>query len=382
MIRRMSNPWKPAVIGNSRPRRGCAILRGRVTGSPQIQSVRIGSVTLAGPIVLAPMAGYTDLPFRRICRRMGAGAVYTELVSVDGLVRGSIQTLHMLSGDPAERPAAAHLYGSDPAVFAEAAAIVERMGRFDWIDINAGCPVPKVVRRGAGAGLLKKPERLFEIVRAVRGAVKLPVTVKTRIGASREMFNIDDVARGVADAGAEALALHARFTADRHSGPADWDTIARVKAASGPMLVIGNGGVTTPAQAVEFLARYGVDAVMIGRAAIGNPWFFAQSSAILEGREAPAPPSPLERRAMMMEHLAAQIALAQTLFQNRRRKVDPEEIASRQFRAHLVKYVSGLPGAAAMRRRLNDVRSPADVAAAMDLAIGGGAGPADLRPSG
>ncbi|MBM4154241.1 MAG: tRNA dihydrouridine synthase DusB [Lentisphaerae bacterium] len=343
-----------------------------MTGNAQRPPIRIGGVTLAGPVVLAPMAGYTDLPFRRICRRMGAGAVYTELVSVDGLVRGSVQTLHMLSGDPAERPAAAHLYGSDPAVFAEAAAIVERMDRFDWIDINAGCPVPKVVRRGAGAGLLKKPERLFEIVRAVRAAVKLPVTVKTRIGASKDLFNIDDVARGVADAGADALALHARFTVDRHSGPADWETIARIKAGAGRMLVIGNGGVTTPAQAVEFLGRHGVDAVMIGRAAIGNPWFFAQAAAILDGGAAPPPPAPSERRAMMLEHLGAQIEFARTLFQNRRKKVDPEEIASRQFRAHLVKYVSGLPGAAAMRRRLNDVRSPADVEAAMDLALRGG----------
>lgn len=340
-----------------------------MTDALQIPPVRIGGVTLAGPVVLAPMAGYTDLPFRRICRRMGAGAVYTELVSVDGLVRGSIQTRHMLSGDPAERPAAAHLYGSDPAVFAEAAAIVEAMGVFDWIDINAGCPVPKVVRRGAGAGLLKTPDRLFEIVRAVRAAVKMPVTVKTRIGASRELFNIDDVARGIADAGADALALHARFTVDRHSGPADWDTIARIKAAAGRMLMIGNGGVTTPAQAVEFLHRYGVDAVMVGRAAIGNPWFFAGTAAILAGCTPPSPPSPGERRALMMEHLAAQVALAETLFQGRRRRHDPAEIASRQFRAHLVKYVSGLPGAAAMRRRLNDVRSPADVDAAMNLAI-------------
>jgi tRNA-dihydrouridine synthase len=147
------------------------------------------------------------------------------------------------------------------------------------------------------------------------------------------------------------------------------------------MLVIGNGGVTTPAQAVDFLARYGVDAVMIGRAAIGNPWFFAQADAILAGRTPPPPPALEERRAMMLEHLGAQIELAGTLFQNRRKKVDPGEIAARQFRAHLVKYASGLPGAAAMRRRLNDVRSPADVAAAMDLAIGGGAGPADLQPS-
>jgi len=340
-----------------------------IPGTSHSPEIRIGGVRLAGPVVLAPMAGYTDLPFRRLCRRMGAGAVYTELVSVDGLVRGSVQTLHMLSGDPAERPAAAHLYGSDPAVFAEAAAIVERMGRFDWIDINAGCPVPKVVRRGAGAGLLKTPDRLFDIVRAVRAAVKLPVTVKTRIGASREMFNIDEVARGIADAGADALALHARFTVDRHSGPADWDAIARIKAAAGRMPVIGNGGVTSPAQALEFLRRYGVDAVMIGRAAIGNPWFFAQTAALLEGRDPPPPPGPAERRDAMMEHLAAQIALAETLFQNRRKKFDPAEIAARQFRAHLVKYVGGLPGAAAMRRKLNDIRSPADVIAAMDLAI-------------
>ena len=340
------------------------MLRGRMS-DPQHPAPRVGGAIFDGPIVLAPMAGYTDLPFRRICRRMGAGAVSTELVSVDGLVRSSIQTLHMLSSDPAERPVAAHLYGHDPAVFAEAAVLVEQMGRFDWIDINAGCPVPKVVRRGAGAGLLKTPERLFAIVSAVRNAVKLPVSVKTRIGASREQFNIAEVARGIEDAGADALALHARFTVDRHSGPADWDTIARIKAAARRMTVIGNGGVTTPAQAIEFLARYGVDAVMVGRAAIGNPWFFAGTSALLAGREPPPGPTLEERRALMMEHLKAQIELAASLFQGRRRRHDPAEIAARQFRAHLVRYVAGLPGATETKRRLNAIRSPDDVRDAM-----------------
>lgn len=335
---------------------------------PASPSLTIGGVRIDPPVVLAPMAGYTDLAFRLLCRRYGAGLVYTELVSVDGLVRSSRATMHLLESDPAERPVVAHLYGSDPAVFAEAARIVEGLGRFALIDINAGCPVPKVVRRGAGAGLVRDPPRLAAIVRAVKAAVRLPVTVKTRIGASPNHCNALELTRIVEEAGADALALHARFTSERHSGPADWDLIARVKAER-RIPVIGNGGLTAPAQAVDHLRRYGVDGVMIGRAAMGNPWIFREVVAELAGTACARPPLE-ERRAVMFEHLERTVALARMEGKCKRKRVNPDEAGARYFRAHLIRYLCGLRGLTELKRRMNDIHSTADVRAAMDMVFG------------
>ncbi len=315
------------------------------------------------------MAGYTELPFRMFCRRMGAGAVYTELTSVDGLVRNSPSTWHLLATNPEERPVAAHLYGSEPAVFAEAAARVAARGGFDWIDVNAGCPVPKVVRRGAGAGLMLDPDRLAAVVRAIRAAVSLPVTVKTRIGPRPDRIVIFDLAAALAEAGVAALAIHARPTSARHSGEAEWDLIGEVKRRHPGVPIIGNGGLTTPRQAVDHLRRYGVDAVMIGRAALGRPWFFAEAAALAAGRPPPAPPSLPELRGLILEHLAGLIELERRHPPARRRHA-PEQIAACRLRAHLVRYVAGLPGAADLKRRLNSVRSPADLESALAPVFG------------
>jgi nifR3 family TIM-barrel protein len=314
------------------------------------------------PFLLAPMAGYTHRPFRLLCRRLGAGLVYTELTSVDGLVREAPAAWHMLATDPGERPVAAHLYGRDPETFARAAAMVEARGGFDLIDINAGCPVPKVVARGAGAGLLKEPKRLFAIVRAVRAAVSLPVTVKTRIGWSARAPDLLDLARGLEEAGAEALALHARPTKQRHSGEADWEAIAAVRQVL-RIPVIGNGGVRTPEEAMTRLRESGVDAVMIGRGALGNPWIFEGAAARWHGQE-PRRPSLAERRAVALEHLDGLVRLAhEETTWRRRSRFEPETAGARRFRGHLVHYFSGFPGATQMRRHLNEVRSPADIAA-------------------
>ncbi len=324
----------------------------------QIRGLQIDS-----PVILAPMAAYTDLPFRRLCRQMGAGLVYTELTSVDGLVRDSAATWHLLATDSAERPVAAHLYGHDPETFARAAAMVEARGGFDLIDINAGCPVPKVVRRGAGAGLLKEPERLYAVVRAVRAAVALPVTVKTRIGMSEHGAPILEIARAIEEAGADALALHARFTSARHAGPADWDRIAEVKRAL-HIPVIGNGGIRTPEEAVARLRESGADAVMIGRGALGNPWLFDGCAAALRG-DSWTPPTFEDRRAVALEHLHGLVRLArdEVAFRKRSRaRFDPETAAARRFRGHLIHYFLGFRGVKEMKRRLNDVRSPADIA--------------------
>ncbi len=338
-----------------------------MTVSSDIPRLRVGSLEADLPFVLAPMAGYTDLPFRRLARRLGAGWGVTELVSVDGLARNSPATRVMLSSHPEERPCVAHFYGCDPELFARAAAEAEASGSFAGVDINAGCPVPKVLRRGAGAGLIKTPDRLCDIVRAMKRATSLPVTVKTRMGAAPGGSQVTlDLVRRIEDAGADGIALHARYTSARHQGPADWDVIAQVKRAL-RIPVIGNGGVTGAAQAIDVLRTHGVDGVMIGRAAIGNPWIFQELRARVRG-EAWRPPSHAERRALMAEHLAMQVEWAEReLAARRRKKADADMLGARRFRAHLIKYFSGMRGVVDMKRGLNDIASSADVLRAMDL---------------
>lgn len=316
------------------------------------------------------MAGYTDLPFRRLCRRMGAGAVYTELVSVDGLVRNSPSTWHLLQTDPAERPVAAHLYGHDPAVFAEAAVRVAKRGGFDWIDINAGCPMPKVVRRGAGAGLMLTLDRLAAIVRAILDAVPMAVTIKTRIGPCPDRVVIFDLAAAVEEAGASALAIHARSTSRRHGGPADWDLIAEVKGRCRRMAVIGNGGIQTAEQAADHLRRYGVDGVMIGRAALGRPWLFEQANAAAAGVALPADPDDASVRQMILDHLRELIGVERRHPVAGRRRHDPERVAAGRMRAHLVRYAAGRPGASEMKRQLNSVRTAADIERVLAFVFG------------
>lgn len=337
-----------------------------MTPLTSIPALRIGSLVADLPFVLAPMAGYTDLPFRRLARRLGAGWGVTELVSVDGLARNSPATRVMLSSHAEEQPCVAHFYGVDPDLFARAAADAEAGGGFAGVDVNAGCPVPKVLRRGAGAGLIKTPDRLCEIVRAMKRATSLPVTVKTRIGATPGGGRVTvDFMRRIEDAGADGLALHARYTSARHNGPADWDLIGQVKAAL-RIPVIGNGGVTTAAQAMDYLRTYGVDGVMIGRAAIGNPWIFGELRARARG-EPWQPPTRAERRALIAEHLAGQVEWAEReLGARRRKKADADNLGARRFRAHLVKYLAGLRGVVEMKRGLNDIASSTDVLRAVD----------------
>ncbi len=325
---------------------------------------------LASPFILAPMAGYTDLPFRRICRRFGAGAVYTELVSVDGLVRRSPATWQLLATLPDERPVYAHLYGADPDVFSAAATMIAPLGRFDGIDVNAGCPMPKVVRRGAGAGLMLDPARLAMIVRAIRAAAPLPVSVKTRIGPCADRVLIFEIAAAIEESGADALAIHARTTDVRHRGPAAWELIAEVKRRHPRLTVIGNGGIGNGAQAVERLRSSGVDAVMIGRGAIGRPWVFRDAAAALAGAPTPPPPEPEELRALIREHFAGLLELERAHPLARRRRHPPEHIAACRFRAHLLRYASGRPGAADLRRRLNAMRSPEAVEEGLALLFG------------
>lgn len=239
--------------------------------------MKIGNIDLGErPIGLAPMEDVTDPSFRLICREQGADMVYTEFVSAEALVRNIPSTLRKLSIDRAERPAAIQIYGREPEPMAEAARMAAE-ARPDFIDINFGCPVKKVAGKGAGAGLLRDVPKMLEITRAVVKAVDLPVTVKTRLGWDCNSKIIVDLAEQLQDCGIQALTVHGRTRSQMYTGEADWEEIARIK--DNPRLhipLIGNGDITTPEKAREAFDRYGVDGILVGRAAIGAPWIFSE----------------------------------------------------------------------------------------------------------
>lgn len=238
-------------------------------------------------LYLAPMEDVTDPAFRLLCKRFGADRVYTEFVNADALVRDVASTVRKLQISDAERPVAIQIYGKDPVAMADAAQIVEQ-AKPDFIDINFGCPVKKVAGKGAGAGLLQTPDRLLEITRAVVNAVQTPVTVKTRLGWDEQHLIIVDLAEALQDCGIAELAIHGRTRSQMYRGDADWTLIGEVK--NNPRMhipIIGNGDVTTPERARECFDRYGVDAIMIGRATFGCPWIFEDMRFGLEEKEVP-----------------------------------------------------------------------------------------------
>lgn len=239
------------------------------------------------PVMLAPMEDVTDQSFRLICKEQGADMTYTEFVSADALIRNIAATTRKLSISPGERPTAIQIYGREVGPMVEAARIVEEAGP-DILDINFGCPVKKVAGKGAGAGMLRDIPRMLEITRAVVDAVKIPVTVKTRLGWDHNSKIIVDLAEQLQDCGIQAITVHGRTRSQMYTGEADWEEIARVKA--NPRLkipVIGNGDITTPGRLVQAFDRYGVDGVMVGRASIGAPWIFRQMTGLLRNGEIP-----------------------------------------------------------------------------------------------
>lgn len=244
--------------------------------------MNIGNIQLGDrPVMLAPMEDVTDRSFRLICKEQGADMVYTEFVSADALIRDIPATVRKLTIDPGERPTAIQIYGRETGPMVEAAKIVKAAGP-DILDINFGCPVKKVAGKGAGAGMLRDIPRMLEITRAVVDAVKIPVTVKTRLGWDHESKIIVDLAEQLQDCGIQALTVHGRTRSQMYTGSADWEMIARVK--ENPRLripVIGNGDITTPELARDAFSRYGVDGVMVGRASIGAPWIFREIRSFL-----------------------------------------------------------------------------------------------------
>lgn len=313
--------------------------------------MRIGSATICPPVVLAPMAGITDGAFRPICRELGAGLVFSELVSAQALVRENRRSWEMTRAFPGERPLALQLFGADPRVMARAArALMERPDHPEILDINMGCPVPKVTRSGEGAALMKDPDLAGRVVRAVAEAVHPhPVTVKIRAGWDQGSINAPQLARVLEESGAAAITVHGRTRCQLYRGEASWEVIARVKSAVS-IPVIGNGDVTGPRSALDMIRLTGVDGVMIGRGALGNPWIFRQVRSAFLGESLPLPPSAQEIRRVMIRHLKALISLK------------GEDRGVREMRKHAAWYVKGQPGARRWRGELFRASTEAEMA--------------------
>ena len=270
--------------------------------------MKIGNIDLGErPVMLAPMEDVTDSSFRLICKELGADMTYTEFVSADALIRNIAATTRKLTIDPDERPTAIQIYGREVEPMVEAARIVEAAGP-DILDINFGCPVKKVAGKGAGAGMLRDIPKMLEITRAVVDAVKIPVTVKTRLGWDHESKIIVTLAEQLQDCGIQALTVHGRTRSQMYTGSADWKMIARVK--DNPRLtipLIGNGDITTPQLAAEAFSRYGVDGIMVGRASIGAPWIFRDIKTFMATGEEPDPMELSQRFAILRRQIRESI---------------------------------------------------------------------------
>ncbi|HEX2095035.1 MAG TPA: tRNA dihydrouridine synthase DusB [Longimicrobiaceae bacterium] len=315
-----------------------------------VEFLRSGRV----PLYLAPQAGVSESPFRRLCRGFGADVVVSEFVSAEGIRRNDRKTHDYLRFHDDERPIGIQIFGGDPQAMADAAALVEEVYAPDFLDINFGCPVKKVVSRNGGSGCLRDLDLVRDIIRAVRGAISIPTTVKIRSGWSEELRNPVEIALRCQDAGAVALTLHARTRTQMYSGVADWDEIAEVKAAL-EIPVIGNGDVWIGEDARRMRDHTGCDGIMIARGSHGAPWIFRQARAALEGRPVPPDPEPVDRFRIVLEHARLAISWERD-----------EEKAMIEFRKHLGWYTKGLPNGKALRQELFAVKHLAQAEALLE----------------
>lgn len=306
-----------------------------------LDRLRDGSV----PLYLAPQAGVSESPFRRLCRRFGADVVVSEFVSAEGLRRGNQKTLEYLRFGDDERPIGVQVFGADPLAMGEAAAFVEATFQPDFLDINFGCPVKKVVKRNGGSGCLRDLTLVQSIIRAVTRATSLPTTVKIRSGWDEELRKPVEIGLRCQDAGARVLTLHARTRTQMYSGEADWDEIAAVVEAL-EIPVVGNGDVRTGADARRMRDHTHCAGIMIARGSHGAPWLFRQARAALQGLPIPPDPELSERIQIVLEHAANAIRFERD-----------EERAMVEFRKHLGWYTRGLPGGRKLREQLHRVRS-------------------------
>jgi tRNA-dihydrouridine synthase B len=298
----------------------------------------IGPVQLSNPLVLAPMAGVTDSSFRTLVKGFGCALVYTEMISDKGLIFANAKTRGLMEGPEGERPRAVQLFGSSGKSLVQAAQMVEETGLADLIDLNMGCPTPKIVKGDSGAALLRDPKAAAELLQQVVGAVSLPVTVKIRLGWDEDRS--EEIALRFEDAGAAAIAVHGRTREQFYSGKAQWEPIAKIRERV-KVPVIGNGDVKTPQDARRMLEETGCHGIMVGRAFMGNPWLSKEILTYLETGKILPPPSPDERLAMALKHLAMVVE----------RKGERQGI--REMRKHLCWYLRGLPGGARVREQIN-----------------------------
>lgn len=309
----------------------------------KLDKLRIRNVEMDNNLILAPMAGVTDLPFRLLCKEQGCGLLYTEMVSAKAIQYHNKNTLELLKTDPKERPVALQLFGSEPETLAEAAAMLSE-GPYDIFDINMGCPVPKIVNNGEGSALMKSPQLAEKIVSAVVKAVKQPVTVKFRKGFTEEEINAVEFAKRMEQAGAAAVAVHGRTRQQYYSGRADWEIIRKVKEAVS-IPVIGNGDIVSPESAKQMLEETGCDGLMIGRGVRGNPWLFSQILEYLEAGDYNAALTMQQVKEMILRHGKMQLACK------------GEYTGIREMRKHVAWYTSGFPHSAALRNEVNKVET-------------------------
>ena len=309
--------------------------------------MRIGDLDFPVPVFLAPMAGVTDTAYRILARKMGCALVYSEMVSTLGIHFRNEHTLDMLHTEAEERPLAMQLFGAEPESVAEAAAYVESLGCADILDFNMGCPAPKIVKNGGGSSLLREPDRAYRILAAIRKAVKMPVTVKMRIGWDAEHINVLEMAKLAEAAGVDAIAVHGRTREQFYRGHADWSQIAAVKQAV-KIPVIANGDIRTCQDLARVFRETGCDGVMIGRAAQGNPWVFRQFHEFLTtGTELPGP-TLAERGSLILRHLDMLL------------RFKGDYVGSREMRKHATWYTKGLMHGAELREKFNRAETKED----------------------
>lgn len=308
-----------------------------------MKTLKIGTVSIAGPLVLGPMAGVTDTVYRQLCKEQGCHLLYTEMVSAKAILYKNKNTQPLLSASDMEQPLALQLFGSEPDIMAEIASQIEN-GPYDIIDVNMGCPVPKIVHNNEGSALMKNPHLVGEIIGAMTKKCKKPVTLKIRKGFSEDTVNAVEIAKIAEANGAAAIAVHGRTREQYYSGKADWTIIKAVKNAV-KIPVIGNGDITEPENAKQMLDQTGCDAIMIGRAARGNPWIFRRIGCYLEtGKLLPAP-SVSEVTDMILRHTKMLIDFK------------GEYTGLREMRTHICFYVAGMRHANDIRRKINTIES-------------------------